>query len=43
MRDVVIELGGKNDTLLNKDIEELIEFEKELAEVIYHPLITNNT
>ena len=33
MLDVVLELGGTNDTLLSTDIENLINFEKTLADV----------
>ena len=33
MLDVVLELGGTNDTLLSTDIENLIDFEKTLADV----------
>lgn len=33
MLDVVLELGGTNDTILSADIENLINFEKTLADV----------
>lgn len=33
MFDVILELGGTNDTILSNDVENLIDFEKTLADV----------